>query len=188
MRLLDIKTQASTIFLLAKKAFVPFVILLLVFMLGGCPSPYYDKAKHTFHKSEITYRIGKLPVSWKTFKIEQCDLSFYHTRSSSAILINSTCRDDYEDVALKTLTQHVFYGFTKRTKTLQKEMIISRRAALYTEMDAKLDGVTVKAALFILKKNACIYDFVYAARPKHFTKEGIETLKNVIRGFKVLKE
>jgi hypothetical protein len=63
--------------------------------------------------------------------------------------------------------------------------MIDNRDALYTELNANLDGVSIQAALLVLKKNECIYDFAYMTRPWNFGR-GIGDFHRLIYGFRVL--
>ena len=39
------------------------------------------------------------------------------------------------------------------------------REAMHTRLRAKLDGVVMDYDVFVLKKDGCVYDFVYVADP-----------------------
>lgn len=158
--------------------------LSLPFCMLGCPGGLRGAV---FYKGDIRYRIGEISKDWRQIAVSENDLAFYNQTYQALIQINSTCRRDYEDVSLQVLTDHVFYGLTDKKILLQEDRRIDRRGALYTEMTAKMDGQKVKAAVLVLKKNACIYDIAYITKPWDFGR-GIGDYFRVIDGFRVLAQ
>ncbi len=76
------------------------------------------------------------------------------------------CGRDGDDVPLRSLTQHLYLGFTDRTLRLEREFTLDARAALRTEMVASLDGVPQDLTFVVMKKDGCVYDFWrVAAKP-----------------------
>ncbi len=152
-------------------------------LLSACPGKHFQN--WIFQKDGIRYKIGPLGEGWRRIEVEENDLAFYNDAFYAIIQVNSTCRRDYEDVSLKILTDHLLYGLTERKILLQEKRMIDRREALYTELSAKLDGVEIRAAILVLKKNECIFDFTYLTRPWNFGR-GIGDFHRVIYGFKTL--
>lgn len=138
-----------------------------------------------FKKGDLRYTVGSLPKTWRRISVAENDLAFFNPSFGSVIQANSTCRADYEDASLSTLTSHLFNGLTNRKITQQAERIVDRRAALYTELTARLDGVLVQTAILLLKKNECVFDFAYYARPHRFGS-GVGDFHRFIYGFRVL--
>jgi hypothetical protein len=153
--------------------------------LTGCPTNGLHQGIFYKYGGNLRYRIGPLRKTWRQIKVTENDLAFYHPQYKATIQINSTCRKDYEDASLSTLTDHIFIGLREKKILRQSKRLIDRRAALYTEIVAKLDGVRVTAATIVLKKNACIYDLTYIARPGNFGR-GLGEFHRVVHGFKVL--
>lgn len=151
--------------------------------LGGCPttglkgSVYYD--------GNLRYRVGEIGKDWRFVRVSENNIAYTHETYNAAIQINSTCRKDYEDVPLRILTDHLFYGLTHRKILVQERRRIDARDALYTELTARMDGRPVKAALLVLKKNRCIYDMAYVTLPWNFGL-GVGDFYRVIAGFRVL--
>lgn len=159
-------------------------MLLLLSGLVGCPKKGLQN-DWTYYEGDIRYKIGKLDSTWRKVKFEENDIAFYNGAFAAIIQINATCRRDYEDVSLKILTDQLLYGLTGRRIKLQEKRIFRRRSALYTELTASLDGVPVRAAMMVMKKDECIYDFTYLARPHNYTR-GIGSYHRVLQGFRVL--
>lgn len=161
--------------------------LMICLLLTGCPRT--GLYRWVFHKynGRMQYSIGGLGRDWRKVRVTENDIAFYNTVYSAIIQVNSTCRKDYEDVSLPILRDHLLYGLTDRKIVEKKQRMLDKRAALLTRIKAKLDGVAVEASVMIMKKNACIYDFAYISRPRHFGR-GIGDFYRVIHGFKVLQQ
>ena len=66
-------------------------------------------------------------------------------------------------IRLTSLTQHLFLQFTDRSQTSQAKVSLDGREALRTEISAALDGVKKQYLVYVLKKDHCVYDFMYIA-------------------------
>jgi hypothetical protein len=160
-----------------------FCLCLGLLLLSGCPASGLHN--NIFYKGNIKYKIGDLGEDWRPIEISENDIAYYNSSFSAIIQINSTCRSDYEDVSLSILLGHLLYGLTDRKVIREEKRMIDNRDALYTELNANLDGVSIQAALLVLKKNECIYDFAYMTRPWNFGR-GIGDFHRLIYGFRVL--
>ena len=80
--------------------------------------------------------------------------------SASIILINSLC-NKYESTPLKYLLDNLLMGI-KEVKIQGKETIqFAKREALKAKATGVLDGVKVHALIQTVRKNHCVYDFVF---------------------------
>lgn len=168
-----------------RRASIACLMLSMMWGLLGCTRKGLD-GNWVYHKGPLEYKIGPVNRDWRKVKFTQNDIAFYNSQYKAIVQINATCRKDYEDTTLKNLTDHLIYGFRDRKFIVQEKRKIDRRDALYTELKAKLDGVSVQAALLVIKKNECIFDFAYITRPWNF-KRGINTFHRVIYGFQVFR-
>lgn len=161
------------------------LVYLLFGGLGGCVQNGLNNGVFYKYGGDLRYRIGAVGTQWRVIKITQNDIAYYNPVFKATINVNSTCRKDYEDVSLSTLTNHIFYELRERKIVRQSKRMLNHRAALYTEIVATLDGVSIRAAALVLKKNSCIYDFFYIARPHNFGR-GLSDFYRMLNGFKVL--
>jgi hypothetical protein len=105
------------------------------------------------------YRLGTLPPGWSKQNLDSgADVVFFQSRSRSLISVNSVC-DRYTDSRLETLTQDLLSPLREVVVLEQEDLKISDRRALYTSVSGKLDGVSVKSHLVVLRKNRCLFDF-----------------------------
>ncbi len=105
-----------------------------------------------------------MPDHWRLLEDPSLegDLASFAFRSDQTqvtVGVAGRCGRDAEDVPLRALTQHLTIGFTERQITQQRELMLDGRAALRTEMTARLDGVPKELAFVVLKKDGCVYDF-----------------------------
>ena len=59
-------------------------------------------------------------------------------------------------------------GSTERELVSQETEPFDGREALHTRMRAKWDGVPIAFDIYVMKKDGCIYDFVYMGDPSAF--------------------
>lgn len=152
-------------------------------LLVGCPTSGLQQG--VFVKGDLRYAVGVLPKSWSEIKVTENDMAYFHREYGAVIQANSTCRADYEDASLATLTSHLYNGLTDRKIITSQQRTVDKRAALYTELYARLDGVSIQVAILILKKNECVFDFAYFTRPSNFGA-GIGDFHRFIFGFRVI--
>jgi hypothetical protein len=142
------------------------VAILALLCLPGCATTarYVDGQ---VSKREVEYGIGVPQGSWFRQKDRASDLRYQHASTGSTVYVLSTCRG-FQDAPLLVLANHLFFGFDEETVRSQKIFQLDRREALERIVLSRLDGVDMGAAVTVLKKNACVFDFVLLATPDHF--------------------
>ena len=157
--------------------------LLLLAALSGtaCTKPAFDG--RVYHAGRMSFRVGPIPKEWrKTDAIEGSMLAFVDEPSGGTVSVYGRCGKDADDVPLTALTQHLLIGFTEREFGEQKLVPLDGREALHTIVHAKLDGVRTGLSLYVLKKDGCVYDLVFAAAPATFSS-GLERFDAFVAGF-----
>ena len=118
-----------------------------------------------YRGAEVRYAVGPLNGPWQRVDVEGAnDLAFRNPDLAAVIQVNASCEPDL-DIPLEALTNHLLIGFTERMVRRQELVPMAEREALYTHVEAKLDGVPRELALTVLKKNGCVYDFALVAPP-----------------------
>ncbi|HEX3775614.1 MAG TPA: hypothetical protein VHV51_14180 [Polyangiaceae bacterium] len=128
----------------------------------GCASTHFDG--RIYQGGEMHFRVGQIPSSWRSID-DDALLAFRDDPANATIALNGRCGVDGDDVPLASLTQHLFLEFTDRDVISQKTLSLDDRDAMRTEIDAALDGVKKHFVVYVLKKNGCVYDFMYIAAP-----------------------
>ena len=130
-------------------------------MLPACASSGFDGVQ--YHDEDVRFRVGPIPGSWRQLQVDDARLAFRDDAANATVAVNGRCGVDGDDVPLASLTQHLFLQFTDRTQLSQKTVGLDGREALRTEISAALDGVKKHYLVYVLKKNGCVYDFMYIA-------------------------
>jgi hypothetical protein len=151
---------------------------------GGCASSGFDG--HVYHDGTLRFRVGQVPPSWRAIDVDDARLAFRDDDANATIAVNARCGVDGDDVPLTALTQHLFLEFTERAPISEQTVALDGREALRSELTAALDGVRKRYVVYVLKKDGCVYDFMYiaaadsagGARPEfeHFV-QGFSTLE-----------
>jgi hypothetical protein len=131
----------------------------LLFALPGCGGPTFDGS--VYRGSDVAFRVGPLQGGWRRIEVNGALLSFRDDQSGATIAMNGRCGVDGDDVPLAALTHHLFLNFTKRQVESQQTVELDGREALRTELSAELDGVAKRFVVYVLKKDGCVYDFMW---------------------------
>jgi hypothetical protein len=127
--------------------------------LPGCGGPTFDGS--VYRGSEVSFRVGALPSGWRKIDVDGALLAFRSDRDGATIAMNGRCGVDGDDVPLAALTHHLFLNFTKRHVESQQTVELDGREALRSELTAELDGVSKRFLVFVMKKDGCVYDFMW---------------------------
>lgn len=111
----------------------------------------------------MRFRVGQIPSSWRAVGVDGALIAFRDDAANATVALNGRCGIDGDDVPLSSLTQHLFLEFTDRTPVSQQTLSLDGREALRTEITAALDGVKKHYSVYVLKKDGCVYDFMYIA-------------------------
>ncbi len=139
------------------------ILLIAALACAACASSGFDG--RVYHDADVRFRVGPVPASWRALELEGARLAFRDDAANATIAVNGRCGVDGDDVPLASLTQHLFLQFTEREPVSQAPLALDGREALRTEIIAKLDGVQKRFVVYVLKKNSCVYDFMYIAVP-----------------------
>jgi len=137
--------------------------LVLALWAGGCAHSSY--AGGVYRDAEASYHVGELGPEWRRIDVDaDTDLAFEASTLDSVLQVNATC-DPSLDIPLSSLTNHLLIGFTEREGRTEQTLPFAEREALFTDVDAKLDGVRRRLRLVVLKKDGCVYDFALVGPP-----------------------
>jgi hypothetical protein len=139
-----------------------FGLSCLVLVLAvACGGSSFDG--RVFHNGDVSFRVGPVPPNWRPIEATGALLAFRDDEAAATVALNGRCGLDGDDVPLEALTHHLFLQFTERELVSQKRVDLDGREALRTEMLAELDGVKKHYVVYVLKKDGCVYDFLYVS-------------------------
>jgi len=119
-----------------------------------------------YRSPKLAFRVGPIPSSWHRLEVNDAPLAFRDDAAEATILVNGRCPGD--DAPLVALTAHLLIGTTDREIRSEDTVPFDGREARHTVVTAKLDGVARTLDLYVLKKDSCVYDFVYITVPDHY--------------------
>jgi hypothetical protein len=118
---------------------------------------------------------------------EAGDVAFLHKQSGAIISLDSVCRE-YRNTSLEELLKTLLLGLNTTSKWRGIETTIDGTPALITTLDAANGSPeapqTVRVRAAVLKKNGCVYDFMYVAPPDVFD-EFASDFERFMKGFHV---
>jgi hypothetical protein len=112
-------------------------------------------------------------------------LAFRDDANDATILVNARCTTADDGTPLVALTNHLLIGSTERETVSQEVEPFDGREALHSKVRAKWDGVPMALDIYVLKKDGCVYDFVYTSKPATFDA-GASAFEPFVRSFRTL--
>lgn len=159
-------------------------VLTLVFAsFCACSSNFNG---NVFETDELAFRLRTVPAAWRRIEADGVLLAFRDDDGLASVAVNGRCGKDGDDVPLQALTHHLFLYFSDREIHEQRRVPLDGREALYTDLTATLDGVEKRYTVIVLKKNGCVYDFMYVAPPSA-PEDGRDRFTTFVRGFATLR-
>jgi hypothetical protein len=141
-------------------ALIPLASLIVA--CGAAPPRLDDGA---YRNGDLAFRVGEAPASWRPIQVEHATLAWRDESHRASILLDGRCHEKDGDAPLQALTAHLVMGTTDRAIASQETVPFDGREAMKTRLRAKLDGVPMDYDLVVLKKDGCVYDFVYVSEP-----------------------
>ncbi len=154
--------------------------ILPVFLAACAHQGAYNGGFYT--KRGVQYYVGGVPPGWRLQSFRGNDIAYVAEDSEHLIAINASC-EDYEDAPLKVLTQQLLMGFTERKLIKEELRMLQDREALYSHYLAKMEGVPRELLFVVLKKDGCVYDFMYISPPDRFD-EKLPTFEEILKRFR----
>ena len=149
--------------------------------VGGCASTgAFDGT--VYHGSYTSFRLSPVPTTWQRVTLPAADLAFRDEPHVASILINSRCTTRDRDAPLLSLTEHLIIGTTDRQVSREETIPFDAREARHTLLRARLDGVPMAYDIYVLKKDGCVFDFVYVAPPE-VGDSGRDQFETFVGGF-----
>lgn len=154
---------------------------VLCLSMAGCGGKHFDGT--VYRRGDVVFAVDAPPSGWRPIEVTGALLAYRDDRLEATIAVSGRCGKDGDDVPLEALTQHLFIHFTEREVVEQKRLSMDGREAMRTEMVAKLDGVARGFVVYVLKKDGCVYDFLYIGSPDSLASD-VEPFDRYVAGFR----
>jgi len=139
----------------------------------------------TYRRGPVAFKVPPAPATWRAIDVPDATLAFRDEPHDASILVNARCVQRGTDVPLAALRNHLLAGTTEREIELEETLPFDEREAMHTRLVAKLDGVPMRYDTWVLKKDGCVYDFVFVASPEKAVG-GEAAFDQFVRGFSTL--
>jgi hypothetical protein len=156
----------------------------VVLVAAGCGGASH-LSDGVYRAGEVGFTVPPVPAGWRRIDVSDATLAFRDDRAEASILVNARCSHLDDDVPLAALTNLLVMGTTERDFVSQETVPFDAREALHSVLKAKLDGVLMQYDLYVLKKDGCVYDFVYVSPPSSYAA-GAPVFEGFVTGFHTL--
>lgn len=160
-------------------------LTLAVVVSGACGGGLTSFDGAVYRNGSVGFRVGRVPAGWAPINVPNASLAYRDDAHEASALVNGRCGAKDGDTPLLALNNHLVMGTTEREIVTQETIPFDAREALHTRMNAKLDGVPRSFDIYVLKKDGCVYDFVYVAPPA-LLLEGVDAFEAFVREFRTL--
>lgn len=155
-------------------------------LIAGCAGGKARSFDGTVYRDgAVAFQIAPVPPGWRAVEVTDASLAYRDEANGASVLINARCRRADEGTPLVALTNHLVIGSTARDVVSQETEPFDGREALHTKMRAKWDGVPIAFDMYVMKKDGCVYDFIYMGDPAAFDN-GSRVYETFVRGFRTL--
>lgn len=135
-----------------------------------------------------SFRIGILPSDWRLEKIRYRAVLFVHRDTHESIMIDSWCQGAADDGSLESLTEQLYLAMNQSQITHQEVVQLDGRKALHASGLGTVDGKNIYMATYVLKMNACVFDFVYVTESADQGPGAhLDDFEAAVRGFHYIK-
>ena len=104
---------------------------------------------------------------------EITDISYQSHRTASSVTLNSACRESLKarSQPLNNYTKSLLLGITDIDQKEEQEITVNGVPALQTTVQGKMNNEPIKLRAVVIKKDDCLFDLIYVARPQHFPEQ-----------------
>ena len=138
-----------------------------VIAFTGCAG---RRIENGVYHSDKGYRLTLPGSDWSVAADSKADIELRHQDGLAAMLANADCDDAARSRSAGLLLGQLLIGLRDRATIEQNEVLVNGQQALHRVLDARAaeDGVPMRIEAYVLKDQACVYDFAYAAPPASF--------------------
>lgn len=129
------------------------------------------------------FTVPSLPPPWKPPKIRLKQLVHENDSIDGTIVTDALCGPKFDDAPLPRLAKELFQRLQERKITSEKNLTLDGRAALRMQGGGRMDGVPIRMDVVVMKKDFCLYDFVYFAPPATYA-QGVGDFEEYLHGFR----
>mgnify|MGYP006273333813 CR=1 FL=1 len=130
------------------------------------------------HAKGLGYSV---PASWVETQSEVDSDRAFKLNSGSTVTLTSSCQG-IRQVSLKNLTKDLLLGARKIKFIRQEPLIIAQTEALFSHVNATVEGKAFQLMFVVLRKNNCVFDFSLVS-PQPIPQNELEEFLNFAKSF-----
>ncbi len=140
-------------------AIVFLSLILSCWLALGCGGGQLDGVE--YRDDQVAFRLGRIPDGMRQVQTNEARVALQNDEVGATVAIGARCGQESDDVPLRALVQHLFLQFQDKKTVSEQPFTLDSRAALRSEVVARLDGVRRHFVVVVMKKNDCVYDFLH---------------------------
>lgn len=137
---------------LKQKASILVCLFIAITSMSRCSLLGSSGLKHAENMSFT------VPTNWKETESEAESDKAYRLSSGSTVTVTSSCNETRQ-LSLKNLTKDLLLGARKVKFIQQEPVVIANTQALFSHVNATVEGQAFQLLFVVLKKNSCVFDF-----------------------------
>jgi len=165
----------------ATRALFGGALVLAAVGAAGCGGGRYRAG--TYESPVTRWTIQEPRDGWEASRARGANAAFRNERLGATLYVDDSCEKG-EDVPLRVLANHLFFGFTDVVVEEEAELEVDRRAAYRRVVRARLDGVPTRVAATVVKKGGCVFDLVLIAPADGFP-DAVAAYDRAVDSFRV---
>ncbi len=164
------------------------MVLFFCWSIWGCGASRFDGVE--YRDRQVAFRLGALPEGMRQVETDEARIALQNDTVGATVAVGARCGQKSDDVPLQALVQHLFLQFEDKKVISEEQFVLNSRAALRSEVVARLDGVKRHFVVVVMKKNRCVYDFLHVdgGGDAPALRKSRRDFDEMIQGFVVLEE
>jgi hypothetical protein len=115
------------------------------------------------------FSIQRPAARWHSYPVEGAALAFRSPELSGALGLRVDCSSP-EPGPLLAVARHLFFGLSQAEIAFREPLVLSGASGMRTRLRARLDDRPVEVDGITVRRQGCLYDFMYVAPPDRFDR------------------
>lgn len=142
------------------------IAALITVLLPGCISLNIG-APDTVKSKNLNYK--EPDKHFKGLKSSSADRAWLSQKTGNTLSFTSECGDASANI--DQIYNELLSGVSQSKVVEEKREFFNERAAIKSHVTGNVDGIPVKMAFLVFKKNSCVYSISYGGVEKNFESE-----------------
>jgi hypothetical protein len=158
------------------------LMLLALLTTAACAAGSIRDGAYRDPHDRFTLRLP--PARWQLASLDGAALAFRAPDLDAGMGLRVDC-DSPEPGPLPWVARHLFFGLSNKRIDASERLTRSDASGVRTRLRARLDDRPVEVDAVTMRRESCLYDFVYVAPPERF-EEGQPDFDAFVRSWSPL--